>query len=74
MGARYLFRKAVIRLTGIMGLIIGKEGEKGRLNSFGGNKQTKLGLIFLNLNKMYKFRQEIRQCNLVLFGGRGYVF
>lgn len=53
MDARYLSRKAVIRLTGIMGLIIGKEGEKGRLNSFGGNKQTKKGgLIFFNLNKM----------------------
>lgn len=73
MYARYLSRKAVIRLTGIMGLIISKEEEKGRLNNFGRNK-NKCRINFFYLIKMYKFRQEIRQCNLGLFGGRGYVF
>lgn len=38
MCARHLSGKAVIRLAGIMGLMVVKEDDKGRRNSFGGNK------------------------------------
>lgn len=36
--------------------------------------KIKARIKFFNLIKIHKFRHEIRQCNLVLLGGRGFIF